>query len=241
MNFDKLNNFMYKVGGRTIDFYDDPSLCSNIPKLLEKVGDVQALDPEQLEKLSDDKFALIIKTGVRTVRKFPICDLGHVKLAAIYLDLNEDKLPDRAYNIAKYHIEKAAHKLTQTPWKNAIECTSNVYNIWSDNKGTYKTSNEKSLPPRKYSLIKKESDGSASYYLPCESPSHIEKSIQYFEKEAMNFDLQDRLEIAKNLKEAAQNSDISIEEDSFLDIYTCSDSNTNMKLSFEKRASICEN
>jgi hypothetical protein len=76
--------------GRVFDLYDDPHgalLCAiyaSADDLPESVKTAEALLPEELEALPDEAFAMVLREGGRTLRKYACVDAGHTALAAAY-------------------------------------------------------------------------------------------------------------------------------------------------------------
>jgi hypothetical protein len=86
-----------EVAGLILDVYDlTPEDLARDRAALEKIGamDAERLDPDALDKLPDHQFGLvgITKRG-RKVRRFPLHDSEHAKLAALYFSRNGPKLP----------------------------------------------------------------------------------------------------------------------------------------------------
>jgi hypothetical protein len=84
---------------RIFDVYDDPHgtvLCElfdgpeDIPA---SVKTAEALLPEELARLPDDAFALVVVEGGHKVRKYACVDAGHTELAAAYFAKTGEVLP----------------------------------------------------------------------------------------------------------------------------------------------------
>jgi hypothetical protein len=79
------------IAGKVFDIYDDHQLkIASAHK--EDLKGVQVADADDLEKLSDDKFALIIKTADRKVRKYPIHNEDAIKLSKAYFEHQKENM-----------------------------------------------------------------------------------------------------------------------------------------------------
>ncbi len=99
---------MKKLSGLVLDRYDDVDGASlhDIPGALElsKLGSVFTHD--ELNRLPDDTFALILQDGDVTMKKFSMADAGNTALSVIYFLENGHKLPVEAQKVAAANLLK---------------------------------------------------------------------------------------------------------------------------------------
>lgn len=107
---------MEKLGGLVLDAFDDLDgavlksafpKASNLPKLVKTAMPVTR---EQLGRLPDDVFALVLRQGDTSLRKYACVDAGHTALNIAYFLLTHDKLPVEAVKTA------AANLITACDW-----------------------------------------------------------------------------------------------------------------------------
>ena len=101
-----------QTSGLVLDIYDDkgnggaqmremfPSLES-VPSLLKTAS---FYSPEDLAKLPDESFALVLDTGEKTLRKYACTDAGSTAMSAVYLVKNAHKLPEEAQKVAAQNL-----------------------------------------------------------------------------------------------------------------------------------------
>ncbi len=86
-----------EVAGLILDAYDlTIEELAKDREAIEKVGaiDAERLGPQQIDELQDHHFGLIgITKRGRKLRRFPLHDAEHAKLAALYFSKNGHKLP----------------------------------------------------------------------------------------------------------------------------------------------------
>jgi hypothetical protein len=114
--------------GQVIDFYDDPDhgCLRKFASELDEWGSCEILSPEEHQGLSDDDFALVVLTKhANVLRKFPIHDDGHIKMAALYFDQNHTKLSAVEKVTAATHIREACDA-------HGIECPESVAKLAAD-------------------------------------------------------------------------------------------------------------
>ena len=99
---------MKKLSGLVLDRYDDPqgSALWNIPVALELVKMGSVLSSEELARLPDETFALIIEDGDVTLKKFSMADAANTALSVIYFMENGHKLPLEAQKVAAANLLK---------------------------------------------------------------------------------------------------------------------------------------
>lgn len=80
------------IAGQIFDIYDDVSY-SVAKEHKDELSGSAVMDPLEVEKLADSKFALIIKTASgRKVRKYPIADKDSTKLSSVYFKHQKCKM-----------------------------------------------------------------------------------------------------------------------------------------------------
>lgn len=104
---------MEKISGLVLDVFDDPSgrvlkaLYPNEGDLPDAVKTASVVSRDQIEQLPDDVFALVLKQGDTTLRKYACLDGGHTLLNIGYFLLNHDKLPIEAIKTAASNLMTA--------------------------------------------------------------------------------------------------------------------------------------
>ena len=101
-----------RIHAQVIDFYDDATR-EGLMKIAApgELGGLAmtCLSPNELRKLADDQFGLIVLTKEGSaLRKFPLHDTPHAWLGAQYLSMNMHKLAMPARIIAAFHVKLAA-------------------------------------------------------------------------------------------------------------------------------------
>jgi hypothetical protein len=104
---------MQKISGLVLDVYDDSEgqiLNSLYPKYEDIPDFIKTAEPvtqEDLDALPDDVFALILRQGDTTLRKYACVDAGNTTLHIGYFLSNFDKLPVEAIKVAAQNLVTA--------------------------------------------------------------------------------------------------------------------------------------
>lgn len=104
---------MEKLSGLILDLYDDKqgevlrSVFPSYEHLPEMIKTCSALNQDQVEKLPDSCFALILHDGDVTLRKFACVDAGHTALGVEYFMKTGHKLPAEAQKVAAQNLVQA--------------------------------------------------------------------------------------------------------------------------------------
>lgn len=107
---------MEKISGLVLDAYDDPSgrvlksMYPQLDQLPERIKTAMPVTRDQLERLPDDVFALVLRQGDASIRKYACVDEGHTLLNIGYFLASFDKLPVEAVKTA------AANLVTACGW-----------------------------------------------------------------------------------------------------------------------------
>lgn len=107
---------MEKISGLVLDMFDDDtgrvmkSLYANPEELPDVVKTAATLTRDQVELLPDDVFALVLRQGDMTLRKYACVDAGNTALHIAYFLVNHDKLPVEAIKTA------ASNLITACEW-----------------------------------------------------------------------------------------------------------------------------
>jgi len=96
---------MFKIAGRVLDFYDDPSFSTNV-KAQELFG-TKLVPLEKAASLPDSAFAVKISTENGDVRKWPIYNKTATALSGAYFSDVMDSLPENLRNAAGYLLKQA--------------------------------------------------------------------------------------------------------------------------------------
>jgi hypothetical protein len=104
---------MEKLSGLVLDPGDDYngdvlrslfSSPSEVPELIKKAA---RLTPERLERLPDDLFAVVLRDGDVTLRKYAMADAGNTALSVLYFLKTAHRLPAEAQKVAATRLCEA--------------------------------------------------------------------------------------------------------------------------------------
>lgn len=96
------------VAGQIFDVYDD-SMLKVASANRDGLSGISVMDPVAVEALPDSKFALIMKTADRKIRKYPIADVDSVKLSGYYFTSVKNNLhPEIAKTAERGFLTKGA-------------------------------------------------------------------------------------------------------------------------------------
>lgn len=100
-----------------LDLYDFPKLFTNkahMSKLASISGGNGLFTKEELNLLPDSDFALVIKEGAASTRKFPVVDSSHAYVSALMFNQTQSQLPPAVRNKVASNIVKgvAGHAIT---------------------------------------------------------------------------------------------------------------------------------
>ena len=101
---------MEKLSGLLLDSYDDlrgevlRSLFPTPAEVPEQVKTAHYLSQEERQRLPDDVFALVLRDGDVTLRKYACTDAGNTHLAVNYFLKNAHKLPQVAQKTAAQNL-----------------------------------------------------------------------------------------------------------------------------------------
>lgn len=63
------------------------------------------INADELQRLGDADFALIIKEGRRKLRKYPLCNTKTAAISKIFLKAHKDSIPETLYKLAERNID----------------------------------------------------------------------------------------------------------------------------------------
>jgi hypothetical protein len=101
------------LSGLVLDVYDDQSgeVLKSIYESHEAIPDfvktAHALTSEEVQRLDDDVFALVLNSGGTVLRKYACIDPGNTALAVEYFLANRQKLPVEAQKVAAKNLATA--------------------------------------------------------------------------------------------------------------------------------------
>lgn len=101
---------MQKLAGLVVDQYDDVdgrvmrSLHPDINDVPDFVKEAKRLDTEQITKLADDQFAVILVDSGRKLKKFAMVDRGNTALSVAYLLKQAHLIPQEAVKVAASNL-----------------------------------------------------------------------------------------------------------------------------------------
>lgn len=101
---------MEKLSGLVLDVYDDrkgelfKSIFPSRAEVPELIKSAHLLTEVERRALPDDLFALVLRDGDVTLRKFACVDPGNVALSMLYFEKNAHKLPMHAQKVAAKNL-----------------------------------------------------------------------------------------------------------------------------------------
>lgn len=91
---------MQKLSSLVLDRYDDPDGLLSEVDMIHAIKLARAFTPEELSRLPDDTFALVVCNGETELRKFSMADRGNAVLSAKYFLKTGHLLPVEAQVVA---------------------------------------------------------------------------------------------------------------------------------------------
>lgn len=97
---------MEKLSGLVLDRYDDVdgALSNTETESFSKIA--RRLTDEELARLPDETFAVVLHDGDTVLRKFSMADVGNLGLSIEYFMANGHKLPSGAQKVAAANLLK---------------------------------------------------------------------------------------------------------------------------------------
>jgi hypothetical protein len=99
--------------GLIVDFYDDAhaQILMEDESMIEKVGYIKPMTPEEREQLKDSDCALVIlKQSGEKAYKFHVNSKDNTVMSQAYFDKTADYIPPHARSVAAYFIDRACDK-----------------------------------------------------------------------------------------------------------------------------------
>jgi len=218
------------IPGHVVDFYDD-SDRRYLRKMAQDLGPwrgAEILSPSQIGDLQDDDFALVVITKTaEKIRKFPLHDEAHIKLASMYFENTHDNLSPAERVCAATHIREAcdAYEVETDPsiskyaadgfFSNIIdEGIHNGYEKYAAFEMTKEASRDISarmeVPDDQYALLlNNEGDTVRKYGMPDES--HVKIAAAYFKKYARDLSPEHRHMFAENVLRRAGELNVELD------------------------------
>jgi len=249
------------VPGQIIDFYDDADhgCLKKFAHELDSWRSCEVLSPEEHQGLPDDDFALVVLTKHgNVIRKFPIHDDGHVKMAALYFEENHCHLSDLERTIAATHIREAcdAHEVPSTPSIAKYAADGFMGNVVTDGDNpawfsALRRSAEEELtktasvevnarmemPDGHYALVL-EHDGDVVRKYAMPDDDHVKIASAYFDKYAMDLAPTHRHTFAANVIRRAEELGVSLGDSGHLQKWASPAWNQNINYHLEQRKSL---
>jgi len=206
------------IPGHVVDFYDD-SDRRYLKKMAQDLGpwrSAEVLSPGQVNDLLDEDFALVVITKTAgKIRKFPLHDEAHIKLASMYFEEANENLSAAERVCAATHIREAcdAYEIEADPaiskyaangfFSNIVEeGVRNEYEKYAELEMTKEASRDISarmeVPDDQYALLlDNEGETIRKYGMPDES--HVKIAASYFKKYARDLSPEHRHMFAENV------------------------------------------
>jgi hypothetical protein len=182
---------MEKISGLILDVYDDVTgdvmrgmypTAKELPELLKSAAVVSR---EQREALPDDVFALILKQGDVTLRKYACVDAGNTAMSIGYFLASYNKLPMEAVKTAADNLCVACHWYDIEPPEELKKLsTGNIpvigkQQVWKDLDGTTYSNNPQSWKLEKCADVSGTFDmnGNSGVRQEAVSPTRAKKSV----------------------------------------------------------------
>lgn len=197
-----------------LDLYDFPKLYTNqghMSKLASAAGGSTLLSKEELNLLPDSDFALVIKEGAASVRKFPVVDKAHAYVSSIMFNETKGQLPGSVQN-------KVAANLVRSMAGNAI--TDNVVEKTALDKAVKvaaiaeSTAHRASLNNEDFALVIKTA-GQVRRLYPINTEELCEKAASYFKNnyKQIPVDFRHKFAFALTNKVASENFSVSLPDE----------------------------
>jgi len=222
---------MYRLAGKVIDVYDDLKM-SVLKDNLSKIGSLNLTPVDQIMKLPNDQFALVMltKTG-RAVRKLPIHNADSAAISNLYFEKTADKLPAEGRAVAAFFLKKASVRfklaLPKVLEKHAGgEFSSNVVDV------TKCTDKPCESNPLHLAL-------GTSY--PIDTQMQVKIAMSYFDENAQLLDPKDRHSFAVAVVKRANDLNVEIPSRSHLHKYAGAKYGNLIESAYHERASILVN
>jgi len=233
------------IAAAVLDFYDDSS-----KELMTKIsspqgfGDTQVnvLTPEEMSRLPDSDFGLVIFTKRASVlKKYPVNDPGNAWLSAQYFDQTHTKLAFPARFVAAKFIKQAcdAYGVPASPRVEAYaarvepgEAQENVFSEGSESRWMLrKLANQEFLekqasatevnalvhmPDEHFALVVQTGDGSVIRKYAMPDGGHVLRAAEYFDKYAMDLAPSHRHRFATSVQNRAEELDVDISGNTML-------------------------
>ena len=183
-----------------LDFYDDPTgtvIRRVFPKpdqIPDIVKEAELLEKQQLKRLPDDVFALILhEEDVPARRKYACVDSGNVALSVLYFMESGGALPEEAQKVAAANLVEACSWYDIKP-PDALIAVAGERNLTKTASTlrphvdiTGKEAPVRPPEPERFALVK---EGSRRY--PIDTAVEVDAAIGYFQERATAFDPADR-------------------------------------------------
>jgi hypothetical protein len=255
------------IAAAILDFYDDNKheVMTKIamPKSLGRTQ-ITHLTDEQLERLPDTEFGLIVLTKRASVlRKFPVNDPGNAWLSAQYFENTHKKLAFPARFVAAKFI-KVACDAYGVPSSRSVaayaarvddsEVEQNTFvegseSGWMLRKLAQREFIEKQasvvefnaraeMPNEHFALVVKTEDGSVIRKYAMPDATHVKTAAMYFDKYAMDLAPEHRHRFASAVCSRADELEVDISGNQLLHKWASSDWNQHVNAHLEQRKSL---
>jgi len=176
---------MFKLANQVLDAYDDVA-HEGIKKLAKLNPGIALMDPNEVEALGDEDFALsVITKKAAKLNKFPIDSHDNAWLSNQYFEMNAHKMPKEAAAIAAYHIKRVCDqfgiKTTASVEGLAKEASSNVY-YESDQVKVAQQPKSQEIDLSSFSEIEKIASNYTMAQFAMKTPAHVKLASQYFDQ-----------------------------------------------------------
>ncbi len=246
------------IPGHVVDFYDDSDrrYLKKMAQDLEPWRGAEILSPSQIEELDDDDFALVVITKTaEKIRKFPLHDEAHIKLASLYFDAAYENLSPAERVCAATHIREAcdAYDVEADPaiskyaadgfFNNIVEeGVRNAYEKYAELEMTKEAASDINarieVPDDQYALlVEHEGDTIRKYGMPDEN--HVKIAAAYFKKYARDLSPEHRHMFAENVLRRADELSVDLDT-SYLQKWASGDWNKGLGYHLNERRVLLE-
>jgi hypothetical protein len=219
---------MYRLAGKVIDVYDDLKM-DHLKENLSKVGSLKLAPVDQVMKLPNDQFALVLLTKTaRSIRKFPIHDADSTAISNLYFEKTATKLPPEGRSVAAFFLKKASERFKLTPPKvlekhAGGEISSNVVNVMKC------TEDVQESKPQHLALR-------TSY--PIDTSMQVKTAMSYFDENAQLLEPKDRHSFAVAVAQRAGELKVEIPAASQLRKYAGTKYGNLVESAYHERAAL---
>lgn len=197
---------MLKLANQIIDVHDDVTR-EGMRKLAAVNPNVNVMSPGEVAKLSDHQFALTMVTKTASkLNKFPLVDAHSTWLSNEYFDMNWQKLPEKAAQVAAWNIKTACDKYRIRPKASVVKLAScKASGNVAYESGNVKPYNSYEVADiRKFAEVEKIANNHTHAQYAFSTPTEVKLASKYFAEKNEKMPLEMRHKYASALQVRAK-------------------------------------